>query len=176
MSVKANNEKKLIRNIEQIIKNYIKVDGELLENLAKEDIDQFKEIIGSKSQDNFLEIIVEEYKGFLRELFDKLKFQNESNIQSIKEEQKRIKDFEKIKGKRVLRKKKVKSLAPRKFKPNKWTNKENNFIKRMIRNNVKSGEIITKLNEKRNNEGLASRTNSSVYNKIHRLKKEDEDK
>ena len=55
MIKKVENEKKLLRNIDNIVNKYLKVDDKLLEAIIKEDDVATKELLGSNSADNFFE-------------------------------------------------------------------------------------------------------------------------
>lgn len=176
MTSKKSNEIKLIRNLDNIIKNYIKSDDEqLIQTLLTEDKDKFKTIVADKSTDNFLRDIVEEYDVFTDLLMEQLTQVNDSKITQLKEEQTKIKRTYK-KSVTPTKKTKVKPTQGKvrtikKRQIQSWDSKEEQRITTLIKSNKKSGQIIKEINDKRTSQDKPVRSNSSYYSKIHRLKK-----
>lgn len=174
MSQKSN-EIKLIRNVRNIVKNYVDVDNDLLETIISEDMDKFKEVATERSADNFLGGILDSYKIFTDELFNEIKQNNASRINSLQAKKgKKTKTITitKKKVKRKLTVAKPGKLKPKKGKYNKWSKQEENRVKILIRAKKSNKEISHELNKNRINNNQTLRTRSSVNTKIYRMRKE----
>lgn len=172
---KKSNELKLIRNIRNIITNYMEINNELLESIVENDIERFKEISIEQSKDNFLRGILDNYMNFTDELFNAIKEDNIHKIMKISETKKKpiktiITPKRKPKIKPTLQK--PGRLKPKKGKKQRWSKQEENRIKTLIKAKKKPKEITQILNEKRIENNQILRTRSSIANKIRRIKKE----
>ena len=170
MSKKAN-ENKLMKNLNNIVKNYLKVNDGLLEQIAKEDQEGIKEQLINNSTDNFLRNILDEYPIFTSELIHRIEIDHQSTIQKLKEKGKEqiVKAMPK-KTKTTLTLKNPGKLKAKKGTRHKWTKTEERRLKTLKESGKTNKEITDKLNASRLKKGLVLRTQSSVKNKWSRIK------
>lgn len=172
---RKDNEQKLLKSIDNIIKNYVKIDEEILKAVANKDMDKFNQLIGQASDNGFLSSIMVDYDAFSQEMFNRIEFAKEDEIKQIFEEQKKLKDFKPLRVKPI--KKKLTLASPGKLKSKKgkrqsWSKKENARVKLLLKSNVKPSEIINDINKNRLTESQTLRTNQSVYSKIFSIRKQ----
>jgi len=177
--MKNKNEIKLMKNLDNIIKKYIKIDDQLLETIANKDFDGFKEQVVEKSSDHFLSGIIDNYETFTQALFDEIESQNSSQLDNIlgieteKEEYKNEVSKGRTKNKPQYSLSKPGKYKAKPHKHNKWSETENSRIKILIRSGKKPKEIRQEINQERLNNKQTLRTNSSINSKIYTIKKQE---
>jgi len=171
MNARKQNEQKLLKNLDQIVARYIKVNDKLLESIASEDDKAFKEQVILSSSDHFLDGIVDVYEEFTDALKNKLSDLHKPEITDIK--QKKLRDFTTIKKKKLkvqptTGKKRGKYVS--KGKRVKWNTKEKKILERSVKADLKPKRTLELINNERTKEGLPLRNYSSIKNKYYRIK------
>jgi len=180
---KGETEKKLIDKVPLIQRKYLTIDSKLLKAIALDDDDSINELLIKNSSDRFLDGIINgDYELFRSTLIDSIIQNHKAIIDSIKQP----KDLKKTittttstttiiypgKKKQKPTLQKPGKYKSKKGKRQKWSKAENNRVKILLKAKKKPRDIIKDLNTKRLTDKQTLRTNSSVYGKIKRVRKE----
>lgn len=167
---KLQNERKLLKNLDNIIKNYIKIDDKLIESIASDDDIAFKEQAINNSDDHFLDGIMDNYQSFSDALKDRLKELHKHEVDKViqrrKDEQKTL-TTKTVKPRNYGVSRKPKTTRQQ---PIRYSNQEKKIINRSKKNGYKPKKTTQKVNAYRKSVGLPERSYASVKSKYYRVK------
>lgn len=166
------NEQKLLRNIDNIIKNYLKVDDSMIEALANEDESRFEEIAMMNSESQFLNFL-DQYPRVSEELQSRIKELHQTRIDEFKQEKARKEQSEIVNKPKIItpaRTKQKGNYAPKGTKQ-KWSKQEKKLIKRSIKSGDKLKKTTQRVNKYRQAQGLPLRSQKSVQQKYYKEKR-----
>lgn len=87
---KGSNEKKLLRNTQNIINKYVTIDDKLLRAIAEDEegsnFEDVRRVLVENSEDEFLSGIADNYINVMFELSQIVRFDNSEKIEKIRKE------------------------------------------------------------------------------------------
>lgn len=167
------NEQKLLRNLDNIIKNYLKVDDNMIEALANEDEAKFEELAMINSDSQFLSFL-DQYPRVSEELQSRIKDLHQTRIQDFKEKKQKEETKELVHKPKINAfqgKTPAKKNYARKGEKQKWSKQETKLIKRSIKSGDKPKKTTQRVNQYREKQGLTLRSDKSIKMKYYKTKK-----
>lgn len=163
---KKNNLVYLLRNKENILRNYVKIDDKILESIIEENQEKFNQLIGEKSTDGFLKEVMPNYNEFSIEFFELVKQEHATQIQDLMEK-KRLPQPQ-IRTQKYNAPVKEKKTAE--LKTDKLTKQEKNKISILKKSGKTDKQIIKKINQDRNKQGQQDVKNKLIKKQIKKVK------
>jgi hypothetical protein len=156
----------LLRNKENILRNYVKIDDKILESIIEENHEKFNQLVGEKSTDGFLKEVMPNYNEFSIEFFELIKQEHATQIEDLQKKknlpqpQIRTSDYENQKPM-----KKEKELTSEKL-----TKAEKNKISILKKSGYNDQYIIRQINTERTKKGQVEVKNKVVKKQIKKVK------
>ena len=165
---KRNNLVYLLKNKENIARNYLKVDKRLLETIANDNHEKFNAVAGNNSTDGFLKGIMDNYIEFSDELFDLIKSTHASEIESMQ------KEFHAPTPTPTPQPQEQPQKKGGTRRTGKLTVAEKNRIKILVKSGKSRGQIIKSINDKREKEGKTKVRTSAIKQQIRKVNRKNE--